>query len=169
MDELQYGDRVRVKDGDVSDAFSTVYFFGHRNANQVAKYVRVELEDGAELEVSPLHYVYVDGGAKQVQAGHVRVGDMMLNAEGHARAVRRVEHKELVGVFNPHTEHGDIYVNKIKASSYTALVPPQMAHLLLTPMRVLFSVFQSEMAGRAFHQDTPAWLVPLITISGSSS
>ncbi|KAA8494838.1 Carbonic anhydrase [Porphyridium purpureum] len=157
MDELQYGDHVRVKSGNTADAFSTVYFFGHRDSNKVAKFVRISLDD-SELTVSPLHYVYVQAGSKMIPAAQVRVGDMMIDGAGHTHEVMDVRRVQELGVFNPHTEHGDIYVNNMKASSYTALVPPHLAHILLAPVRMIFSAFEKRALGSMFHADCPKWL-----------
>ena len=42
--------------------------------------------------------------------------------------------------YNPHTLNGDIVVNGIKTSTYTAAVEPSLAHSLLWPVRMLYSM-----------------------------
>ena len=42
------------------------------------------------------------------------------------------------GLYNPHTMDGDIVVNGIKTSTYTAAIEPSLAHSLLWPVRMLY-------------------------------
>ena len=44
------------------------------------------------------------------------------------------------GLYNPHTLNGDIMVNGVKTSTYTAAVAPTLAHAALWPVRMLYSL-----------------------------
>jgi hypothetical protein len=44
------------------------------------------------------------------------------------------------GLYNPHTLNGDIVVNGVKTSSYTATVAPGLAHAALWPIRMLYTL-----------------------------
>ena len=52
----------------------------------------------------------------------------------------QVDSKFAQGLYNPHTMHGDIVVNGIRTSSYTAAINPILAHAALWPVRMLFSM-----------------------------
>ena len=44
------------------------------------------------------------------------------------------------GLYNPHTLNGDIMVNGVKTSTYTAAIAPALAHAALWPVRMLYSL-----------------------------
>ncbi len=56
---------------------------------------------------------------------------MLIATDGYEVSVVAVSQERGNGLFNPHTLQGDIVVNGIKASSYTAVVAPTPAHSLL--------------------------------------
>jgi hypothetical protein len=45
-----------------------------------------------------------------------------------------------LGLFNPHTMDGDLVVDGIHTSIYTAAIAPSLAHSILWPIRMLFSL-----------------------------
>ena len=42
------------------------------------------------------------------------------------------------GLYNPHTLHGDIVVDGVLTSTYTAAFSPTLAHVALAPLRALY-------------------------------
>lgn len=135
MDELRIGDRVKVG---YPAQFSDVYFFSHKHKEQKAQFVRLQTSGGAlSLTLSPQHLVYANGA--RMRAGSVRVGDKLSVGEnGEIEVVKSVRKVEGVGLHNPHTLHGDIVVDGVLASTYTAAVHPRLASLLLAPFRAVF-------------------------------
>jgi hypothetical protein len=56
---------------------------------------------------------------------------VLIATDGSEATVVAVSQERNTGLFNPHTLQGDIVVNGIKASFYTAVVAPTLAHSLL--------------------------------------
>ncbi|KAA8495191.1 Transmembrane protease serine 9 [Porphyridium purpureum] len=125
MDALKLGDMVRVS----SDTFSPVVFWGHHDAKSVhGDFVRIQLEHHI-LTVTSGHLVYANG--KLVVAGIVQPGDIMTTGTGENVSVLSVRRNvRAKGLYNPHTEHGDIVVDGVKASCYTRWVAPGLGHAL---------------------------------------
>jgi len=138
MDELQIGDSIRISDGSDSNAFSAVYFFGHRERTLSTGYVVlvIDLSRSIELLVSRDHFVYANG--RLVSAGKVKVGDTMKLSDGSLQTVKFIRYENSIGMFSPHTLHGDLVVNSVIVSSFTRLCPPTVARMLLFPFRILF-------------------------------
>lgn len=131
MESLQIGDEVRTG----VDSFSKVFMFTHRLTKGMYSFVRVRMELGRELTLSPTHYMYVNG---RLAAAHtVKVGDRVDTVDG-ADKVEWIEHEQLRGLFNPQTLDGDIVVNGVFASTYSRAVAPGAAHALLVPLRAAF-------------------------------
>lgn len=146
MDALAVGDVVRV----AADAVSPVIGWSHRTPAAVATYVRL-VTASAAIDVTPGHYVYVDG--RLVAAAAVAVGDRLevVPRDGGAarlEAVTRVEARAAAdGLYAPHTRSGDIVVGGVRASTYTTAVAPGLAHVLLAPVRVAFAVSGVDVLG----------------------
>jgi len=159
MDELRHGDAVRAKPGNDRDAFSKVYFFGHKQEHRYAQYVVIGLSDGSYLSASPQHLVFSSGAGRMVRASAMRVGDWVQTSSGVSEQVSTIEWRLERGAYNPHNLHGELYVNSVRASCYTAIVPPSIAHLLLVPFRLLFHAIGYTRVDSFFHGDAPAVLL----------
>jgi hypothetical protein len=134
MAELSVGDRVLVGD----NTYSEVYMFSHKDHNAVSTFVSIATSANQTITLSPNHYIYANN--KLVAASAVVLGDVLIAADGSEVSVVAVSQERSTGLFNPHTLQGDIVVNGIKASSYTAVVAPTLAHSLLWPVRMLYSL-----------------------------
>ncbi len=53
-------------------------------------------------------------------------------------AVVAVSPEVATGLYNPQTLSGDIVVNGIRASTYTAAIAPSLAHVALWPVRMMY-------------------------------
>ena len=69
----------------------------------------------------------------------MQVGDS-IEENGEHVAVVAVATETATGLYNPHTLNGDIIVNGIKTSTYTAAVAPALAHAALWPVRMLYNL-----------------------------
>jgi hypothetical protein len=136
MDALAVGDAVAVGG---SARPSPVFMFTHREKAGVHAFVRLTTAAGAALSLSPGHYVYAGGAL--VRADAVRVGDELRLAGGSASGVVAVGATLELGLYNPQTLHGDIVVDGVVASTYTAAVEPAVAHAALAPLRAAFACF----------------------------
>jgi hypothetical protein len=111
--------------------------FSHRDADVVSTFVQISTK-AAELTMTPSHYLYVNG--KLAVAGSVKVGDVLVGADGSDAVVTAISTIRTEGLFNPHTMDGDIVVNGIKTSTYTSAVAPSLAHAALWPVRMLYAL-----------------------------
>ncbi|GBF88795.1 hypothetical protein Rsub_01696 [Raphidocelis subcapitata] len=139
MEELRVGDRVLALASDGTLKYEDVYFFGHRDAASDAAFVRLGLDGGAALELTPDHFVPVlragaaapaSGGvaeamrgARMTYARDVKPGDTLLVTAGpgalRAAAVRSASAVARRGLFNPYTLGGTIVVDGVLASAHS--------------------------------------------------
>jgi len=157
MEQLQLGDMVKVD----ANKYSQVYFFGHRDAHaQLRDFVQVMLESGAKMTATKGHFVWANSQWKDID--HVKVGDVMMQVmqgaatESKVVAVEKSISKQ--GLYNPHTMEGSIVVDNVLASSYTNVISPRLAHLLLTPQRMLYRIASMNLYGELLHKETPRLL-----------
>jgi len=157
MDQLEIGDKVRVSESE----YSPIFMFGHNEAKRRSSFVRLEIEihdeqsdtsnakQQLELLMSERHYIYKcneQNACRLLEAQRVQVGDFVtVFPSGSAISVRgtvvdtsRVERS---GLYHPHTMHGDIIVNGVLVSCYAGLVRASLAHILMSPLRILYRVF----------------------------
>lgn len=137
MHSLQIGHRARVS----TNRNSPVFFFSHgdHSSTTLHTFVQISVQSGHKLRLSPSHYVYLSNG-NMIQAAAVQSHThALILADGSPSTVVDVRTVRDYGLFAPHTLHGDIIVNGILASTYTAAVNPWIAHyVLLPPLRALF-------------------------------
>eukprot|EP00042_Codosiga_hollandica_P043433 m.411256 g.411256 ORF g.411256 m.411256 type:complete len:245 (-) comp56552_c0_seq6:132-866(-) len=134
MAQLAVGDKVLVG----PNLFSEVYMFSHKNTDATSSFVTLTTSANQSVSLTADHYTYANG--KLMTAGSVKVGDVLLAADGSEVTVTAVSSTTGRGLYNPHTLQGDIVVNGIKTSSYTAAVSPGLAHSLLWPIRMLYTL-----------------------------
>lgn len=149
MKDVVLGDRVIVAPGnsisanDGSIIHSDVFFFGHHDSQAKAKFVAISHSGSSSkpLLLSASHYLYVNG-ALQV-AGAVRKGDVLRSGEdGKDRLTVDSVETGVVrrGMYAPTSVHGDLVVDGVVVSSYTAALHPRTAHRLLAPLRLLHAL-----------------------------
>ena len=132
--EVAIGDRVLAGGG----RFSEVYFFSHRLADAEASFVELTTASGATLALTGGHYLPINGGGRLAEARTVKLGDNVTLANGKPDAVVAIAASvRKRGLYNPHTLQGDIVVDGVLASTYTAAFAPALAHALLAPLRAL--------------------------------
>lgn len=133
MSAVAIGDRVRVG----TNTFSDVFMFTHKMAQVKYDFVKIETAS-TSVSLTRGHYLYVNGAL--AAAITVKVGDYVEIDSGTSAIVMEVSTISGKGLYNPQTIHGDIIVNKIRASTYTTAVEPKMAASLLAPLRALYKV-----------------------------
>lgn len=172
MAQLRVGDKVLAAAANGRLEYQEVYFFGHRSQDVEAAFVRIELDGGATLELTPDHFVPVlqqrrsgDGNAaaagaldsaRMTYARDVRVGDRLMVAAAGAGAapstaapgklrvaeVRGIESVRRQGLFNPYTMGGSIVVDGVLASSHSSWLIDGVAQRL-GAAHLLPAVFQA--------------------------
>lgn len=111
---------------------SRVFLFTHRDANKRASFKKITTACGQTLKLTRNHYLYVNG--KLTAAAVVAVGDSLRTVFGSC-AVTEVATVRELGLFAPHTLHGDLVVDGIVVSGYSRAIHPDVAHALLAPVR----------------------------------
>lgn len=138
MSDLDIGHRVRVSTG---GEVSPVVLFSHRDRTVTAVFSALHTSSGGVLTVTKTHFVHIQREGKRVQvaARDVHIGDALPKEDGRWDTVVRIEDDViLMGLYNPHTEHGDIVVDGFIVSTYTsAVVSCAMGHALLAPVRAV--------------------------------
>lgn len=134
MKHLSVGDVVHVGGG----KFSQVFMFTHQDADKRSTYVKMTVDSGKWIMVTPTHYMYSDKGLQL--AGELKEGDMLEMEEGQMEKIvtRSVVYDK--GLYNPQTLHGDIVVNGFRASTYTKTIEYETAHSLLAPLRAMYRI-----------------------------
>lgn len=143
MAALQIGDRVLSKGG----SFQEVYMFSHRLEAIKSEFVAISTQAGQSIMLTPDHYLYVNN--KLATAATVKTGDKLTTATGADDKVAAVTRTWANGLYNPHTMDGDIVVDGILTSTYTAAIQPTLAHYALWPVRMLHKLGHS-VVGDAF-------------------
>jgi preprotein translocase subunit YajC len=152
MAELQVGDKVLTHNG----VYSEVFMFSHRLTEANTRFVEIKTAT-TSLAITPGHYLYVNGALREAQ--YVKVGDNVTLASGKAAKVTSVGSVRKDGIYNPHTLQGDIIVDGVLTSTYTAAFSPTLAHVALAPLRALYQagvdIFKMDIGNALDH--LPAW------------
>lgn len=158
MGALNAGDAIHT--GENPSSTSKVFAFSHRDFNASSPDMVSILfgNRSRSITLSKNHYVYANG--KLCAAGSVRTMDLLKLGNGRMARVDKVVHNvRKVGLFAPHSFHGDIVVNDVVVSTYTADFHPVIAHWILAPVRafsVLFDV--DEPIGSFFYDGGGIWM-----------
>jgi len=120
MVDLNVGDQILT--GRENPHYETVYAFGHYQPEAKGTFLWIETENGASLEITSEHLVFVEKQLNPIRAGSVRIGDMLIAQSGPTQ-VKRISTVTKKGLFAPLTPHGTLLVNGgIQASSYVAVL-----------------------------------------------
>jgi Hint module len=141
MDELQVGTTVHIS----MSTHAMVYFFSHAENKTTIEhdFLTFNTIAGYSVTMTPSHYVYVNG-RELVAARTVRLGDSLTVARtGQRVPISSIVPSRRRSLYAPHTMHelGDIAVDGILVSTYTAAVRPDLAHKMLLPLRLFFQRF----------------------------
>lgn len=118
-----------------------------------AKFVVLTTENGARLELTANHYLYVDG--RLVAARSARVGQVLRTAKGESK-IATIEEEWNAGLFAPKTLSGEVMVDGVLASSYTDFLPPALTHSMLLPVRMMYKVAPTVVESISY--GPPEWL-----------
>lgn len=147
------------------DGASRVFLFTHRSPDARSRMVRIITSCTHAITLSPAHYLRTPSGL--VAARHIAINEDVLTVSGVCK-VMSIERVAAVGLYAPHTIHGDIIVDGVVASSYVQSVHPRVAHALLLPVR-FFAKRQSmfkEPLGSLFYDGASKWVHKLIPRGG---
>lgn len=98
------------------------------------EFIALATASSNEIRATAQHYLYANGTL--VQAKAVRVGDTLQLADGSLSIVVTISRSRASGLYSPYTMYGDVVVDGVRASCYSAHVDPLLAHALSWPLRV---------------------------------
>ncbi|GAB0491709.1 hypothetical protein MMPV_002964 [Pyropia vietnamensis] len=141
LSAVSIGDELRVAAGAGDASWSRVYMFSHRVMAGARPFVELTTASGAALTATSSHLVYASGAL--VPAGSVAIGDALevvdaATGEAVSSPVVATRMVGRTGLVNPHTLHGDIIVDGVRASTWTTTVDPAVASALLAPARAVW-------------------------------
>lgn len=113
MDRLEVGEEIAVGRG----KFSTMFMWSHADRRARHEFVRIRTEANNTLVLSSGHFVPVRSTLKR--AKDVHVGDVLETGWGSVTPVVAIDKVWDIGLFNPHTMHGDIVVEGVVTSTFT--------------------------------------------------
>jgi hypothetical protein len=145
MEELRVGHRVHVGQG----IFSDVFMFTHRCRQSYKQFHVIKTTSGHNLTVTGDHYLYTND-MKLVSAESLRKGDSLMLEDGNMSKISSVSFEWLYGLYNPHTLHGDIVVDGVRASTYTSRITPSFAHSILALFRTLYRLINLDPSAGIF-------------------
>lgn len=130
---LRVGNKVRTR----TNSFSRVFMFTHAEDVGMFEFVALHTTSG-NLTASEGHIVHTARGA--IPAGHVRVKDNLLTADGTFAAVTCKTLVREHGLYNPQTLDGNLIIDGFIVSTFTTAVPAPAAASLLVLLRALFRI-----------------------------
>jgi Hint module len=169
MNQLKIGDYV--KSG--PNQYTQVYGFGHYDHQKEASFLQIYIDDAAAadhvdavqvpLEISSVHFLYVERGNKQMilSAADVMIGDLVYYLNDNSKNenpmtmkyVTKIDHVMRNGFYAPLTQSGDMIVNGIRVSNYVQLYPKTnvigwyhqntIGEVLYFPQRIFCQYFMS--------------------------
>jgi hypothetical protein len=114
LHKVKLGDEIMVE----KDIYEPIYSFGHYNREAQQSFVKV-VTTKTTLEITAEHMVFsVHKGI--IPASAVEVGDELVDSDGQATLVNKIESVVRQGVYAPFTPSGKLIVDGITVSSYVA-------------------------------------------------
>lgn len=175
MYELKIGDEISVVDpANGKLTFSPVITFLDRKPNHETYFHLITTETEEKLTVTPIHlvYSYSDIGTGSLQneiipeqidfslfkaifAKNISVGDLVLaqtnNGQLKPTRVSKIETQMHNGAYAPLTEMGTLVVDNILASCYANVDSHWLAHIAVSPIRLLAKVWPNDQLVDGIH------------------
>lgn len=157
MSHLQPGDSVLALSESGGMIFSRVLLFLHLDAEHRSTFLILSTENGNRLTITPNHLIFMAPNLKLYYheyyasfASQVTRGAYVLiygrDGRVHPSKIVSVSQEERIGVYAPLTEHGNLFVNGVLASSYASIKDQRLAHWAFGPLRFLVGLSQVFMA-----------------------
>lgn len=110
--DVKLGDQVHVG----QKIYEPIYTFGHFKLDARAEFLEIKT-DIATLQLTQNHMVFSPSGAA-VPAHMVKIGDELVNGNGHNMVVKSIKSTSSMGLVAPFTPSGKIVVDDVLASSF---------------------------------------------------
>lgn len=153
MSHLQSGDSVLALSESGDMIFSRVLLFLHLDAEHRSTFLILSTETGHRLTITPNHLIFMAPNLRLYYheyyasfASQVTRGAYVLicGKDGyvHPSKIVSVSQEERIGVYAPLTEHGNLFVDGVLASSYASIEDHRLAHWAFGPLRILVGLSQ---------------------------
>ncbi|XP_059168424.1 uncharacterized protein LOC131950339 [Physella acuta] len=147
MKNLNTGMRVLAFDKNKGLFYDEIYMFGHREHGVMSKFVVIHSKT-SHLTISPEHLILCkkNGIERFVSAKNVKVGDEILTKSELGfvwSSVADVTYRVDRGLYAPFTRSGTIVVDGVVASCYIDVLPHDVCHRMVSPIRCLYRVSPS--------------------------
>jgi len=142
LKDVEQGDKVLVSSSDSSstdaslddEQYQEIYGFGHRDVYALATFLQFTTTGNQEtmpLELTGEHLVMKQqqtlptgngsGSVVPVRADSIKVGDFLVGSQGVGEMVTQISSIRRPGLYTPLTKDGNMVVNGVQVSSYTAV------------------------------------------------
>lgn len=153
MSLLQPGDSVLALSESGGMIFSRVLLFLHLDTGHKSTFLILSTEHGHSLTITPNHLIFMAPNLKLYYheyypsfASKATKGAYVLICESdgrmHPSRIVSVSQEERIGVYAPLTEHGNLFVDGVLASSYASIEDQRLAHWAFGPLRFLIRLSQ---------------------------
>ncbi|XP_059168433.1 sonic hedgehog protein-like [Physella acuta] len=147
VENLSPGMKVLAFDKKKGFVYDEIYMFGHKQGNAVSKFVVVHTESH-QITISPEHLILCKKNDTEsfVTAKTVSLGDEILTKSELGfvwSSVADVTYRVDRGLYAPFTRSGTIVVDGVVASCYIDVLPHDVCHRMVSPIRCLYRVSPS--------------------------
>lgn len=150
LPDLKIGEKILSLDPSTFQlTFSEVLLFLHYNPDESRQFVKITLESGKTLTLTPTHLV-LTGSLKSnriVYADDLKPSDKLLTSDSKNRlqedVIVKIEQVMRKGVYAPLTEAGTVVVNDVLASCYAVVNSQALAHFAYGPLRLIHNMKES--------------------------
>lgn len=143
ISDVQIGDQVLTLTSEGEFVFRDVYLLAHADANDVVPYVCITTDTNITINLTSDHCLFVESIKHYTKASKVKVGDLIFiikDGKCFPDRVAFIKQTYLTGAYCPYTINGNIVVDSVAASCFTTTFSPSVSQVLLTPVRILYSI-----------------------------
>jgi len=120
MKDLKIGDSILVRDEPNDKKYERVYSFGHRSDSIPTEFLSIQTTDGAALELTKDHLIFVEEGMSIIPASDLKQQQQLIHNH-QLVGIESVDTVTRVGMYAPFTPSGELIVNGFRVSTFVAV------------------------------------------------
>ncbi|XP_071114327.1 uncharacterized protein [Haliotis cracherodii] len=152
MKDIQIGEQLMSVSSNGEITYSPVFLFGHANSNVTSEFINI-ITRQVSIKLSPDHHIYskYDNQIVTVPSRQITRGNVIFRLDSNNNRLVEDEVTDICfciekGLYAPFTMSGTLVVEGVLASCYVDCVPPNWAHPLLWPVRLMYRMSPSFLA-----------------------
>ncbi|XP_048240427.1 sonic hedgehog protein-like [Haliotis rufescens] len=152
MKDIQIGEQLMSVSSNGEITYSPVFLFGHANSNVTSEFINI-ITRQVSIKLSPDHHIYTkyDNQIVTVPSRQITRGNVIFRLDSNNNRLVEDEVTDICfciekGLYAPFTMSGTLVVEGVLASCYVDCVPPNWAHPLLWPVRLMYRMSPSFLA-----------------------